>query len=89
MTPEGNIAYLFVHPEWSAAGIGATLLRLAIKIAPPGKDVTVHVAVDNPAVILYQSFGFKSEEYIVNFYEKFLAADSPLNRNALFMRLRR
>jgi ribosomal protein S18 acetylase RimI-like enzyme len=26
-----------------------------------GKDVTLHVSVDNPAMLLYQSFGFKAE----------------------------
>ncbi|KAK6489896.1 cysteine-rich protein 2-binding protein-like isoform X1 [Huso huso] len=31
-----------------------------------GKDVTLHVSASNPAMLLYQKFGFKTEEYILD-----------------------
>ena len=54
-----------------------------------GKDITLHVSANNPAVLLYQKFGFKVEEYIHNFYDKYLAADSSECKQALFLRLSR
>lgn len=39
--------------------------------------------------ILYQKFGFKPEEFIVNFYDKYYPADSVYSKNAFFLRLRR
>jgi len=38
---------------------------------------------------MYQSVGFKAEEYIVNFYDKFYEENDPRKRDALFLRLRR
>jgi cysteine-rich protein 2-binding protein len=54
-----------------------------------GKDVTLHVSATNPALILYQKFGFKVEEFVQDFYEKYLPEDSTDCRHALFMRLSR
>jgi ribosomal protein S18 acetylase RimI-like enzyme len=54
-----------------------------------GKDITLHVSANNPAVMLYQNFGFKVEERILNFYEKYLPADSQECKHALFLRLTR
>ncbi|MGH0169772.1 UNVERIFIED_CONTAM: hypothetical protein FKN15_059642 [Acipenser sinensis] len=31
-----------------------------------GKDVTLHVSASNPAMLLYQKFGFKTAEYILD-----------------------
>jgi hypothetical protein len=38
---------------------------------------------------MYQSFGFKAEEYIVDFYDKFYDKSDRRKRDALFLRLRR
>ena len=38
----------------------------------PVKDITLHVLANNPSMILYQEFGFKAEEFVVGFYEKYL-----------------
>jgi len=38
---------------------------------------------------MYQSFGFKAEEYIVNFYDKFYEENDRRKKDALFLRLRR
>lgn len=54
-----------------------------------GKDVTLHVSASNPAMLLYQKFGFKAEEYILDFYDKFYPVDSAECRHAFFLRLRR
>lgn len=54
-----------------------------------GKDVTLHVSASNPAMLLYQKFGFKAEEYILDFYDKYYPVDSPECRHAFFLRLRR
>lgn len=53
------------------------------------KDITLHVSATNPAVVLYQKFGFKIEEVILNFYEKYLPFDSKQSRHAFFLRLMR
>ncbi|MBN3324070.1 CSR2B protein, partial [Atractosteus spatula] len=54
-----------------------------------GKDVTLHVSASNPAMLLYQKFGFKTEEYILDFYDKYYPVDSKECRHAFFLRLRR
>jgi cysteine-rich protein 2-binding protein len=52
--------------------------------------MTLHVSVTNPALLLYQKFGFKTEEFIVNFYDKYMATDekSLVSKNAFFIRLK-
>ncbi|KGG51017.1 hypothetical protein DI09_48p230 [Mitosporidium daphniae] len=54
----------------------------------PETDITLHVFVNNPALILYNRFGFKGESFLVNFYDKYLPPDSPFSKHALFLRLR-
>ena len=54
-----------------------------------GKDITLHVSANNPAVLLYQKFGFKVEEHIHNFYDKYLPSNSTECKHALFLRLSR
>jgi len=54
-----------------------------------GKDVTLHVSASNPAMLLYQKFGFKAEELVLDFYDKYLPAESTECRHAYFLRLRR
>jgi len=39
--------------------------------------------------LMYQKFGFKAEEFNMNFYEKYLPADSMECKNAFLLRLRR
>ena len=52
-------------------------------------DVTLHVSVNSPAVIFYQKFGFKIEEYIKNFYDKYYSDTQNFNKDAFLMRLSR
>jgi len=88
MTPEGYISYVVVHPEWRGAGIANFMLYHLFQ-AVPGVDITLHVSATNSAMILYQKFGFKPEEFIVNFYDKYYPDDSKECKHAFFLRQRR
>jgi ribosomal protein S18 acetylase RimI-like enzyme len=55
-----DIAFL---PEHRGQGCGEALLRdLMDEAAAGGKDVSIHVEKDNPAMRLYRRLGFKTEE---------------------------
>uniref|UniRef100_A0A3B5LTR0 Cysteine-rich protein 2-binding protein n=1 Tax=Xiphophorus couchianus TaxID=32473 RepID=A0A3B5LTR0_9TELE len=86
---EAYISFLLVHPEWRRAGIGTFMIYHLIQQTCMGKDVTLHVSASNPAMLLYQKFGFKAEEYILDFYDKYYPVDSSECRHAFFLRLRR
>lgn len=53
-----------------------------------GKDVTLHVSASNPAMLLYQKFGFKTEEYVLDFYDSGYL-ESTECKHAFFLCLRR
>lgn len=104
INPEGYLSYLHVRQDFQGHGIATRLLSLLLPQLSPRKDLTLHVSVSNtPAIILYQKIGFKPEEFIVNFYDKYLNGsadgngngnenekDSLIgNKNAFLMRLRR
>ena len=93
MTPdvkvnEAYISFLLVHPDFQRAGVGRVMLYHLIQSCS-GKDVTLHVSVDNPAMILYQRFGFKAEKFCLDFYERYYPARHHLSKHAYFMRLRK
>ncbi|KAJ9597863.1 hypothetical protein L9F63_011286 [Diploptera punctata] len=85
---EAYISFLFTRPEWRRAGIATFMLYHLIQTCM-GKDLTLHVSAANPALILYQKFGFKVEEFVQDFYDKYLPADSKECKHALFLRLSR
>jgi len=85
---EAYISFVLVHPEWRRGGIGTYMIYHLIQTCM-GKDVTLHVSVTNPAMLMYQKFGFKPEEFILDFYNRYLPDDSPQCRHAFFLRLRR
>ncbi|KAM8946249.1 cysteine-rich protein 2-binding protein [Pelodytes ibericus] len=85
---EAYISFLFVHPEWRRAGIATFMIYHLIQTCM-GKDVTLHVSANSPAMLLYQKFGFKTEEYILDFYDKYYPVDSKEVKHAFFLRLRR
>ena len=95
--PDGYLSYLYVRPDFQGHNISSKMLSLLIPLLSPRKDLTLHVSVSNtPAMLLYQKIGFKPEEFIVNFYDKYIPNDdindnnSKIgNKNAFFMRLRR
>ncbi|XP_028289647.1 cysteine-rich protein 2-binding protein [Gouania willdenowi] len=85
---EAYISFLLVHPEWRRSGIGTFIIYHLIQTCM-GKDVTLHVSLSNPAMLLYQKFGFKAEELILDFYDKYFPAHSSECRHAFLLRLRR
>ncbi|KAJ8285122.1 hypothetical protein COCON_G00039720 [Conger conger] len=85
---EAYISFLLVHPEWRRAGIATFMIYHLIQTCM-GKDVTLHVSASNPAMLLYQKFGFKTEEYVLDFYDKYYPVESKECRHAFFLRLRR
>ncbi|KAI8615615.1 hypothetical protein BC830DRAFT_1186041 [Chytriomyces sp. MP71] len=88
--PNGYISFIMVRPGWQRAGIARFMLfHLIQSVQSYGKDITLHVSANNPAMLLYQHFGFKAEQFIVNFYDKYLPANSQDCKNAFFLRLRR
>ena len=93
MTPdvkvnEAYISFLAVHPEFQRSSIGKLMLYHLIQTCM-GKDVTLHVSVDNPAMFLYHKFGFKAEKYCLDFYEHYYPSNHHLSKHAYFMRLKR
>lgn len=87
MTPEHYITYLAIAPGWQNCGLGRMLLFLLVQKSK-GHDMTLHVSSNNPALLLYQQFGFKTEQFLVNFYDKYIPPTSATHRNAFFVRLR-
>lgn len=88
MTPQGYITYIVVRDSWQRLGIASVMLHLLIQTVPD-RDITLHVSVSNNATLLYNRFGFKAEEYILDFYHRYLPKHSPLCPHALLLRLRR
>ncbi|XP_014096924.2 cysteine-rich protein 2-binding protein [Bactrocera oleae] len=85
---EAYISFMAVRPNWQRCGIGTFMLYHLIQTCM-SKDITLHVSASNPAIVLYQKFGFKMEEIILDFYEKYLPINSKQSRTAFFLRLLR
>lgn len=85
---EAYVSFMAVRPGWQRAGI-ATFMLYHLTQTCIGKDITLHVSATNPAICLYQKFGFKIQELILDFYEKYLPYDSTQSRHAFFLRLER
>ncbi|THH20654.1 hypothetical protein EW146_g747 [Bondarzewia mesenterica] len=85
---ETYITYLAVRAGWDNAQIATSMLYHLIT-RNPKKDLTLHVSANNPAMLLYNRFGFKAEEFVVGFYEDYLDPLSRASKNAFRLRLRR
>ncbi|XP_016989586.2 cysteine-rich protein 2-binding protein [Drosophila rhopaloa] len=85
---EAYISFMAVRPNWQRSGIASFMLYHLIQTCM-SKDITLHVSANNSAVMLYQKFGFKMEEIILDFYDKYMPLDSKQSRNAFFLRLQR
>ncbi|KZP01596.1 hypothetical protein CALVIDRAFT_594306 [Calocera viscosa TUFC12733] len=85
---EGYLMYLAVKAGWDAAGIATTMLHMLV-VRNQDTDITLHVSANNPAMLLYNRFGFKAEEFVVGFYDEYLPRTSRAGKNAFRLRLRR
>ncbi|XP_057289590.1 cysteine-rich protein 2-binding protein-like [Hydractinia symbiolongicarpus] len=85
---EAYISFILVHPDWQRAGIATNMIYHLIQTCM-GKDVTLHVSPSNPSMMLYHKFGFKAEELILDFYQKYLPEDSKTCKHAFLLRLQR
>ncbi|VVC94926.1 unnamed protein product [Leptidea sinapis] len=83
---EAYISFVLTRPEWRRAGIATFMLYHLLQTCT-GQDVTLHVSPTNPAIFLYQKFGFKVEELVQDFYEKYYDMEYKGCRHALFLRL--
>jgi cysteine-rich protein 2-binding protein len=89
VTPSGYITYIAVRPDWQGLGIGRFMLYRLIESVPRQLDITLHVSATNPAMMLYQRFGFKPEQFLRNFYDRYLPPNSNECKHAFYLRLRR
>ncbi|CAE6402897.1 unnamed protein product [Rhizoctonia solani] len=87
-TMDPYVTYIAVRAGWEQSGIATFMLYHLIK-ANPDHDISLHVSATNPAMLLYNRFGFKAEEFVVGFYDDYLDDQSRLCKNALRMRYRR
>ncbi|ESK96995.1 cysteine-rich protein 2-binding [Moniliophthora roreri MCA 2997] len=85
---ETYITYLAVKSGWDNSQIATSMLYHLIT-RNPDKDITLHVSANNPAMLLYNRFGFKAEEFITGFYDAYLDPQSRASKNAIRLRLRR
>ncbi|KOB71137.1 putative cysteine and glycine-rich protein 2 binding protein [Operophtera brumata] len=85
---EAYISFILTRPEWRRAGIATFMLYHLLQTCT-GKDVTLHCSPTNPSIFLYQKFGFKVEELVQDFYEKYFDIEYKGCRHALFLRLAR
>ncbi|KAG7093537.1 hypothetical protein E1B28_007208 [Marasmius oreades] len=84
---ETYITYLAVRCGWDNSQIATWMLYHLITLNP-GKDITLHVSANNPAMLLYNRFGFKAEEFITGFYDAYLDPQSRASKNAIRLRFR-
>lgn len=87
-TMDPYVTYIAVRAGWENAGIATFMLYHLIK-TNPNHDITLHVSATNPAMLLYNKFGFKAEEFVVGFYDDYLDSQTRLCKNALRLRYRR
>ncbi|KAG2351560.1 hypothetical protein BDR07DRAFT_1455729 [Suillus spraguei] len=80
---EAYITYLAVRAGWHNSQVATTMLYHLIMLNPH-RDITLHVAANNPAMIWVQG-----EEFITGFYEDYLDSQSRASMNAFRLRLRR
>ncbi|CAE6527298.1 unnamed protein product [Rhizoctonia solani] len=87
-TMDPYVTYITVRAGWEQSGIATFMVYHLIK-TNPDQDISLHVSATNPAMLLYNRFGFKAEEFVVGFYDDYLDDQSRLCKNALRMRYRR
>lgn len=85
---ENYVSFVFTRPGWRNCGIAKFMVYHLIQTSL-GRDVTLHVSMDNPALFLYQKLGFKVENVVLDFYDKYFRNDVRESKHAFFCRLER
>ncbi|KAJ8925558.1 hypothetical protein NQ315_009398 [Exocentrus adspersus] len=85
---ESYLSFVFTRQNWRNCGIATFMIYHLIQTSL-GKDVTLHVSINNPALFLYQKFGFKVEKVELDFYDKYFRSDVNDSKHAFFCRLER
>ncbi|KAG7311052.1 hypothetical protein JYU34_003909 [Plutella xylostella] len=85
---EAYISFVITRAHWRRSRVAAFMLYHLLQTCSD-KDVTLHCSPTNPAIFMYQKFGFKVEEFIQDFYEKYYDIDYRGCRHALLLRLTR
>ena len=57
--PENILVYIATHKDHRGKGIGKQLMRKTIELAKG--SISLHVEPNNPAIFLYEKFGFTSK----------------------------
>jgi ribosomal protein S18 acetylase RimI-like enzyme len=96
---QAYLSFIYVHPDWRCpkapntnnqdVSIAQYMMLYLIQTCPNDYDVNLHVSVNSSVVVFYQKFGFKIEEYIKNFYDKYYSNETRLSKDAFLMRLSR
>lgn len=64
ITPDGYLMYLAVRPNWEGEGLGRMMLWWLVK-ENETVDITLHVAADNPALVLpVKSIAYLKQDYV-------------------------
>ncbi|KAL3287694.1 hypothetical protein HHI36_002161 [Cryptolaemus montrouzieri] len=85
---ESYLSFIFTRPGWRNVGIAKFMLYHLIQTSL-GKDIILHVSINNPALFLYQKFGFKVEKVVLDFYDKYFRDNIKESKNAFYCRLER
>ncbi|XP_030750322.1 cysteine-rich protein 2-binding protein isoform X1 [Sitophilus oryzae] len=85
---ENYISFVFTRPGWRNCSIAKFMVYHLIQTSL-GRDITLHVSINNPALFLYQQFGFKVENVVLDFYDKYFRTDVQDSKHAFFCRLER
>jgi ribosomal protein S18 acetylase RimI-like enzyme len=92
---QAYLSFIWVHPDWRNlrnkqknhdVSIGQYMLYYLIQKCH-NYEIQLHVSVNSSVVSFYQKFGFKIEEYIKNFYDKYYSSETKLSKDAFLMRL--
>ncbi len=87
---EDYLSFILIHPNWRMSNIAKYMLYRLASINTTN-DIILNVSVNSPAVLFYQKFGFKVEEYVTQFYDKYYSDEdtNALSKDAFLMRLAR
>ncbi len=57
--PEHILVYIAVHKEARGEGVGGQLMERIVEVTEG--DIALHVEPDNPAIHLYEKYGFTND----------------------------